>query len=262
VALSNTHALGSGFSVSGEEMARFPLLPLEIIFVLLAASAAFTVSAAAGLGGSLILVPALALVLGTKEGVALAALLLALNNIVKVFAYRQSIPLAKSVSVIVLTIAGSAVGASLLVVAPESIVSVAVVGCIALSLLGERLNPGSRARRAATPPLAFASGATSGFTGTSGPLKGIALRNLQLDRFHMAGAASAVSLAGDLTKTAVFTDAGLLGPESLIVAALCAPLMLVATFTGRMLNRTVAERGYAILFWTVMCGYSARLLLA
>lgn len=238
------------------------ILSLEVIFVLLAASAAFTVSAAAGLGGSLILVPALALVLGTKEGVALAALLLALNNVVKVFAYRKTIPLAKSALVIVLTIVGSAVGASLLVAAPESIVSVAVVVCIALSLLGERLDLGSRSRRAAMLPLAFASGATSGFSGTSGPLKGIALRHLQLDRFHMAGAASAVSLAGDLTKTAIFTDAGLLGLESLNLAVLCAPLMLVATFTGRMLNRTVAERGYAILFWTVMFGYSARLLLA
>lgn len=237
------------------------ILSLEVVFVLLAASAAFTVSAAAGLGGSLILVPALALVLGTKEGVALAALLLALNNVVKVFAYRKTIPLAKSALVIVLTIVGSAIGASLLVAAPESIVSVAVVVCIALSLLGERLDLGSRSRRAA-PPLAFASGATSGFSGTSGPLKGIALRHLQLDRFHMAGAASAVSLAGDLTKTAIFSDAGLLGLESLNLAVLCAPLMLVATFTGRMLNRTVAERGYAILFWTVMFGYSARLLLA
>jgi hypothetical protein len=78
----------------------------------------------------------------------------------------------------------------------------------------------------------------------------------------MAGAASAVSLAGDLTKTAIFTDAGLLGPESLTLAVLCAPLMLVATFSGRKLNRTIAERGYAILFWMVMCGYTARLLLA
>jgi len=42
--------------------------------------ASFTLSASAGLGGSLILVPALALVLGTKEGVALAALLLAGNT--------------------------------------------------------------------------------------------------------------------------------------------------------------------------------------
>jgi uncharacterized membrane protein YfcA len=232
------------------------------MLVLLAASAAFTVSAAAGLGGSLILVPALALVLGTKEGIALAALLLALNNVVKVFAYRQTIPLGKSALVIVLTIVGAAVGASLLVAAPESLVSVAVVSTIALSLVAERVERGSQIRRSTAPPVAFASGATSGFSGTSGPLRGIALRNLELDRFHMAGAASAVSLAGDATKTAVFAEAKLLGPDSLTLAVVCAPLMLVATFTGRTLNRTVGERGYAILFWTVMCGYSARLLLA
>ena len=206
--------------------------------------------------------PALALVLGTKEGIALAALLLALNNVVKVIAYRKTIPLAESAMVIVLTIVGSAVGASLLVAAPESLVSVAVVSIIALTVLGERLERGGRPKRAAAPPLAFAAGATSGFSGTSGPLKGIALRNLELDRFRMAGAASAVSLAGDATKAAIFADAQLLGPESLTLAVLCAPLMLVATFTGRKLNRTVGERGYAILFWTVMCGYSARLLLA
>ncbi len=236
--------------------------PLEIVLVLLAAGAAFTVSASAGLGGSLILVPALALVLGTKEGIALAALLLALNNIIKVFAYRGTIPLAKSMVVVALTMVGAALGATLLVAASETAVSVAVVGSIGLSLLGERQAPRSPARPAAAAPLAFASGATSGFSGTSGPLKGIALRNLQLDRFHMAGAASAVSLAGDATKTAVFAEAQLLGAEALTTALACAPLMLIATFTGRTLNRSVGERGYAILFWTVMFGYSARLLLA
>ena len=235
---------------------------LELVLVLVAAAAAFTTSAAAGLGGSLILVPALALVLGTKEGIALAALLLALNNVVKVIAYRRTIPLAESAVVIVLTIVGSAVGAGLLVSAPESLVSAGVVASIGLSLLGERLEHTGPTRRAAAPTLAFASGATSGFSGTSGPLKGIALRHLELDRFHMAGAASAVSLAGDATKTAIFADAALLGPESVAVAAVCSPLMLVATFTGRRLNRAVGERGYAVLFWTVMCGYSLRLVLA
>jgi len=225
-----------------------------------AAAGAFTLSASAGLGGSLILVPALALALGTKEGIALAALLLALNNVVKIFAYRRTIPWAASALVIVLTIAGAAVGAGLLVAAPESLVSTAVIASILLSLLGERLER-RRARRAASPVLAFASGATSGFSGTSGPLKGIALRHLQLDRFHMAGAASAVSFAGDATKTAIFADASLLGSQSLVVAAFCVPLMLAATFTGRRLNRTVGERGYAMLFWAVMFGYSARLAL-
>jgi uncharacterized protein len=154
---------------------------LEIILVLLAAAAAFTTSAAAGLGGSLILVPALALLLGTKEGVALAALLLALNNVVKVFAYRRTIPLAGSAIVIAWTIVGSAVGAWLLVAAPASLVSAGVVASIGLSLLAERLTDARPTRRAAAPALAFASGATSGFSGTSGPLKGVALRHLELD---------------------------------------------------------------------------------
>lgn len=236
--------------------------PVEIALVLLAASAAFTVSASAGLGGSLILVPALALVLGTKEGIALAALLLALNNVVKVFAYRRTIPLAASGVVIVLTIIGAAVGAGLLVVAPERMVSFSVVASIALTLVAERVEWLANRRKATSPPLALAAGATSGFSGTSGPLKGLALRNLGFDRFHMAGAASAVSLAGDATKSAIFADAALLGPESFTIAALCAPLMLAATFTGRRLNRTAGERGYAVLFWCVMGGYTARLVFA
>jgi uncharacterized protein len=247
--------------MSSVELAVVSVSPVELAFVLAIAAAAFTVSASAGLGGSLILVPALALVLGTKEGVALAALLLALNNVVKVFAYRKTIPLAASGLVIAMTIIGAVVGAGLLVAAPEDMVSFAVVASIALTLIGERFAR-LATRRTASPVLAFASGATSGFSGTSGPLKGLALRNLGFDRFHMAGAASAVSLAGDVTKTAIYADAALLGPESIALAIACAPLMLVATFTGRGLNRTVGERGYALLFWGVMSGYAARLVLA
>jgi uncharacterized membrane protein YfcA len=205
-------------------------------------------------------VPALALVLGAKEGIALAALLLALNNVVKVIAYRQTIPLRASAAVIALTILGTALGARLLVVAPESAIGLAVVISIGASLVLERANAGRLLRHFSAPGLAFASGATSGFTGTSGPLKGLALRNLELDRFNLVGAASAVSLAGDATKTAIFADAALLGPDAIVTAALCAPLMLVATFAGRRINREVGERGYALLFWTVMFGYSARLL--
>ena len=57
---------------------------------LIAAAAAFTLSASAGLGGSLILVPALSLLLGAKQGVALAALMLAANNVFKVALYWRT----------------------------------------------------------------------------------------------------------------------------------------------------------------------------
>ena len=235
--------------------------PGVMLLVLVAAAVSFTVSAAAGLGGSLILVPTLALVLGTKEGVALAALLLAANNVVKVFAYRETLPYRKATVVIVLVAVGAALGAGLLVAAPEDIVTVAVIVSFVFALVSERLEL-SRLRRVGGPVLAFASGATSGFSGTSGPLKGMAIRQLDLDRAHFVGAASLVSLVGDATKAAVFTGADLLGGQSFVIALIAVPLMVLGTFTGRTINRSIGERGYTWLFWAVMAGYTVRLVLS
>lgn len=232
--------------------------PWVVVATLIAITVSFTLSASAGLGGSLILVPTLALLLGTKEGVALAALLLATNNVVKVVAYRKTLPLRKALVVIVLVSAGALVGARLLVAAPEQVVTIAVILSFLAALLAERFDL-SGVRKAGGPLLAFASGATSGFSGTSGPLKGMALRQLSLDRAHFVGAASLVSLAGDATKTAVFTEAGLLGGNSVLFLVLAVPLMLVATFSGRRINFAIGERGYTTLFWAVMGGYTLRL---
>jgi uncharacterized membrane protein YfcA len=231
-----------------------------MVLTLMAVALSFTVSASAGLGGSLILVPILALVLGTKEGVALAALLLAANNVVKVFAYRETLPFRKALVVIVLVVAGAALGAFLLVKAPERVVTGAVIVSFVIALLAERLDL-TRLRRLGGPLLALGGGATSGFSGTSGPLKGMAIRQLEVDRAHFVGAASLVSLAGDATKATVFTEAGLLGGDSFLVALAAVPLMLLATFAGRRINRAIGERGYTSLFWGVMAGYTLRLVL-
>ena len=55
---------------------------LAMVGVLVLVYASFTISASAGLGGSLLLVPTLVVFLGSKEGIALAALLLASNNLI------------------------------------------------------------------------------------------------------------------------------------------------------------------------------------
>lgn len=229
--------------------------------VLVAVAAAFFVSAAAGLGGSLILVPALALLLGTKEGVALAALLLASNNVVKVIAYRRVLPIRPATIVLLLTFLGTYVGARFLVAAPEALVTSAVILSFGIALVAERRRSPAR-RNALAPGLSFLSGATSGFSGTSGPLKGVAIRSLGLDRLHTVGAAALVSLVGDATKTAVFTEAELLGPDSFRLAVVALPIMIVATFGGRRFNYAIGERGYQRLFWAVMGCYTARLLAA
>jgi hypothetical protein len=226
--------------------------------VLVAVVAAFVVSSSAGLGGSLVLVPALALVLGTKEGAALAALLLAANNVVKLAAYRSTIPLRRSAWVIATTVVGAMAGSLLLVAAEERVVTIAVIASIVLTMLLDGLHRGAALARSA-PLLALGSGLTSGFSGTSGPLKGLALRALRLDRLHTVGAASLVSLFGDVTKTAIYTDAQLLSGSAYRLAVVAVPLMVGSTLLGRSLNRRLGEHGYTVMFWSVTAGYAGRL---
>lgn len=240
------------------------MAPGEVAFVLVAASAAFTLSAAAGLGGSLLLVPAMALVLGAKEGVALAALLLAMNNVVKLSAYRAWVPWRPSLVLAALTACGAALGARLLVDLPERWVVVAVLVSVVVAFGCERSatsrqRPATSRWRAAA--YAAASGATSGASGTSGPLKGVAIRAWIDDRLGFVAAASVVSLVGDLVKSAVYLDAGVLQPASAGVLALAVPVMIGATLAGRRMNVAVGEKGYSILFWLVLGGYSGRLVL-
>jgi hypothetical protein len=70
------------------------------------------------------------------------------------------------------------------------------------------------------------------------------------------------SLAGDLTKVSVFTEAAILGASSYAVALVAVPLMIVGTLVGRSFNQRTGERGFAIVFWSVMAGYSFRLITA
>lgn len=231
---------------------------------LLGVVAAFGVSAAAGFGGSLILVPVLALVLGSKEGVALAALLLACNNVAKIAAYRHSLPFRRSVLLAALVLLGAATGASFFTRAPEDLVTLAVLLSFALTFRLERRSQGRAPRPVPVngPLLAWCSGALSGFSGTSGPLKGVAVRSLSLDRAHTVGCLSLLSLVGDATKAAVFTEAGLLTADSYRIAAAALPLMVIATAIGKRCNQRLGERGYLQLFWGVMLGYTGRLLLS
>jgi len=227
---------------------------------LVAAGVSFTLSSAAGLGGSLILVPALATLLGTKEGVALAALLLGLNNVWKVFAYRKTLPLRKASILIAATVLGALIGAYALVRVEEPYVSVAVLISFGVAFAFERRKLTHAQTFGTAPAFALGSGATSGFTGTSGPLKGLAIRSLQFDRFHLVGAASLVSLANDAAKSVVFLEGSLVTNQSFIILMLAIPIMPAGTFLGKYLNTQIGERLFTVLFWGVMIGYAARII--
>ena len=234
---------------------------LTLVLLALVIPASFVLSAAAGLGGSLILVPGLMLAIGTREGIAVAALLLACNNIAKVIVYRNTLPWASSALIVVAVMVGSALGAILMLQMPEVWVRYAVATMLLLTLAGDFFVQGP-VRKAWAVFLAFLSGSTSGFSGTSGPLKGVALRSLQLERFYFVGAASLVSMVGDMTKALVFSQSGLISASHLLLAGTLVPVMAACTLLGRKINRDIGEKWYSILFWTVMGGYLTRLMVA
>lgn len=232
--------------------------PVVLALTLVATILAFVVSASAGLGGSLVLVPAYALVLGTKEGVALAALMLAGNNVAKVVAYRRSVPWVAALGVVIATVVGSFIGARALIHAPENVVAGAVIVVIVLTFLIELRGHNKILKVGAVIP-ALGSGLTSGFSGSSGPLKGIALRALRLDRMHLVGAASLVSFFGDATKVGVYANSGLIAGDQFRLALFAIPVMAASTWLGRRINSRLGERGYTVLFWGVLSGYVVRL---
>lgn len=231
---------------------------MTMVFAVLVAAIAFILSAAAGMGGSLVIVPAMVLLFGARHGIALSALLLACNNVAKVAVYWRTIPFGKSLWILSLTIAGAFVGSALLIKAAERVVYVGVVIAVVLGLVLERKS-WKPIDQTLSPVLAFFAGATSGFTGTSGPLKGMAIRSLRLDRMHFVGAASLVSLGGDMTKAIVFSQGELLDTTAWHIVLASLPFMPLASLMGRQINRQIGERAYAVLFWTVMAGYTVRL---
>lgn len=230
----------------------------DMLFLIAASVGAFAVSASAGLGGSLLLVPSLMVIFGPKEGIVLAALLLSANNVAKAVAYRKTLPIKKSLTVVVPTMIGAYTGATLLARAPDSWVVTAVLASLAASLVVEVFS-GSSQRSIGTPLLAGAAGITSGFSGTSGPLKGVAVRGLGLDRRFTVGAATLASLAGDVTKTLTFAGAGLLGARQLGLTVAMIPLMIGGTMLGHRFNGRLGDGGYAKWFWLVIGAYGLRL---
>jgi uncharacterized membrane protein YfcA len=232
------------------------MLVLSVTFV------ALFVSSIAGYGGSLVLVPALAAIIGPKEGVAVAALLLGWNNLFKVVAYRSTLALRQGFPLIVVTALGVWVGATLLVRSSSDTIMWAIVVMTVLSLVAEVVaNPERlRMRRHVAVPAMAASSLLSGISGSSGPLKGVAIRSLNLPRLEHVGLAASVSLVGDVLKVEMFAEAGLLRELHVHTLLAALPMMPIGAWLGRAVNRRMGEDAFRWIFWTVVGGYTMRMI--
>ncbi len=232
-----------------------PVIVLAVTFV------ALFVSSIAGYGGSLVLVPALAAVIGPKEGVALAALLLGWNNLFKVVAYRRTLALRQGWPLIVVTAIGVWVGARLLIGSSDRMIMWAIIVVTVVSLVLELTVDEARlrSRRYVAVPVMAGASVLSGISGSSGPLKGIAIRSLSLPRLEHVGVAATVSLVADALKVELFAEAGILREVHVRTLLVALPMMPLAAWTGQWINRRMSEDAFRWVFWTVVGGYTLRM---
>ena len=229
--------------------------------VLLATFVALFISSVAGYGGSLVLVPALGALLGPKEGIALASLLLAWNNVFKVIAYRKTLALRRGWPLLIASAVGVRFGASVLIKAPERAVMWAIVAVTIASLAAELAFDDSRLRlrRHLPVPTMAAASVLSGVSGSSGPLKGISIRSLGLPRLEHVGIAACVSLVADALKVELFASAGILQQSHVETLLVALPMMPIGAWLGRAVNRRIDEGMFRWTFWTVVGGYTMRM---
>src|SRR5688500_7325702 len=129
----------------------------------------FLVSASCGLGGSLILIPSMSLLFGIKESIVISSLLLALNNMVKVYFFRQHIRLLPVLGILVCIMVGAAIGALLLLRIDEKIIAPLFVLHVIFSFVFQR-NKNINVRKKVSLFISFLAGFFSGVAGTAGPL--------------------------------------------------------------------------------------------
>lgn len=231
------------------------------MLVLLATFTALFVSSIAGYGGSLVLVPALGALLGPREGIALAALLLAWNNVFKVIVYRRTLALRAGWYLILAAAVGVWIGAHTMLSLPDRAVIWIIVTVTVASLVVELVGAERwmQVRHRAALPAMLASSFQSGVSGTSGPLKGVSIRALSLPRLEHVGLASMVSLVADALKVEVFASAGLFDDVAWTTLLAALPVMPVAAWVGRAVNLRFDESAFRWVFWTVVGGYTLRM---
>ena len=232
----------------------------EIIITGLLIFIAFLVSASCGLGGSLILIPGLSWILGIKEGIVVSAVLLGSNNLVKLFFYRKDIRLRPSLRLLVCMVAGAIGGALLMMQADPKLLSLFLLFHILLSFFIQ-VKSSETSRKTAGSVFSFLSGFCSGLAGTSGPLKGLAVKTYMGNKAEIVATASLLSFATDSTKAIIYLNnfsSDILQVQWLVYSILVMP---VATGLGRFLNRNMSVKAYEALFYFVMSGYVLRLLI-
>lgn len=239
-----------------------PLLLGLLVVVVLAGA---IVNGLIGMGFALVTVNVIAAALGTKEAIIVISALGPPTAIYQFWRFRTAdISWRRLQWVLVASLAGSVVGAQLLVLLPAWVISIAL-GALTLQLVvdvarRERPPMAVHRERLLGPVAGFLGGAANGALGASGPITGSFLLAIGLRGRDFVFAASLIFLAQGLTRAGLFAAYGqYTQPLLLTTAALLVPA-LVGQQIGIRLHGRVDARMFQRILLLVLFFSSANLL--
>jgi uncharacterized membrane protein YfcA len=221
---------------------------------------AATVSGVAGFGGALLLLPALASILGAKAAVPVLTIAQLLGNASRAgFGWRQ-INWRPVFWFVGGAVPASVVGGSAFVALPQAGVNAGIaillVGVVAARRLGLAKLP---LRGWSFLMGGAATGFISAVVGSAGPLGAAIFLGLGLPPASYVASEAVTAFAIHVTKTAVYGRYALVGPTELLAGLYIGAAMVLGSWTGRRIVDRLPRSAFALVVEVLLLASAAQL---
>lgn len=193
-----------------------------------------------GFGSSTFFVPIALLVESFKFVLALTAILHCFGNLFKIVLFRGDFQRAAFIQLVVPSVIFAAIGALLTAQFPVEFM-LRSLGVVLMFFSVLSLFAKSRIQflpKWAATILAAISGFSTGFVGTGGAIRGLALAALQLPKNSFVVISSAIDIGGDLIRTIIYLRNGFMDWGQWFYL----PLLAVAAFAGANIGKLILSR--------------------
>lgn len=239
------------------------MLVVELLVLGGAGLLAACVSAVAGVGVGLVLLPVLVLYLGVKSAIPILAIALLAASSSRVTVYRRDVVWPAVGWTVLGAVPAGTVGAWLFTVAPAPLIT-RFIGGMLLGILVLRhlhLRPVPIRRAVWFLPVGAGFGLLSGFASGVGPVLAPFYLAYGLRKGAYVGTIGCVAMAMQVTKLTVFGTSDLLTPRVLGYGLFLVPLTVLGTVLGKRIMLRISERTFVFVIEGVMLFGGAALLL-
>ena len=230
---------------------------IDLTTLMIMAAAAFVTAvfhSASGFAGALLLVIALAPVIGIKTAVPIVSVAVLISNITRLWLFRHELVMPVYLSIIVTALPGMVIGALLFVYLPVDVIALLFGVFMIISVPGRRLmkNRGVEVGRLGFAAVGPVYGVVSGVTMGAGLLLAPFFLGAGIVGGRIAAMTAALGIVLNITRTIVFGASPLLNLPLIGIGLILGLCTIPGAYAGRWILRRTSARIHTVLVEAVM----------